>query len=129
MAGKPWPDEEPLTLPPGVEHGTATAYNIHRCHCGPCRDWRRGVEQRKRQRRDGDLPPWSPPGRTHGTISCYNAGCHCADCRAAAARARRVRPSRMRTDLPHACSFCPSTYATERGLRTHVGKIHDSGVA
>ena len=30
----------PRALPPGVEHGTVTAYLDYGCRCDPCRAWR-----------------------------------------------------------------------------------------
>lgn len=42
----------PMTLPPGINHGTSSAYVRHRCRCPQCRAWRRlrGVNEAERRR-------------------------------------------------------------------------------
>lgn len=44
------PYRDPVRLPDGVEHGSPSAYNKHRCRCAPCFEWRRGYDRMKRER-------------------------------------------------------------------------------
>lgn len=53
--------------------------------------------------------------RTHGLVSCYQAGCRCDDCRRAARLYRqKYRPPSMRGTVrhhePRLCVFCGVTF-------------------
>lgn len=59
-----------------VPHGTATAYNRHKCRCEDCRAaW----SEVMRQYRNGG----SRSKAQHGTRSKYTSGCRCDECKRA----------------------------------------------
>jgi hypothetical protein len=55
------PFEPPVTLPPGVHHGTAKAHQMpYRCRCVQCLTWRREYDV-NRPRRDYEPRPKASP--------------------------------------------------------------------
>ncbi len=58
----------------------------------------------------------------HGTRGKYVHGCRCPECTRAERDYRRL--VRMRTDLACACSICPATFRTVRGLNYHEHTVH-----
>lgn len=69
--------------PPGIRHGTRTRYQDYGCRCELCRN-----AQVDYQRRSDLRGSPGSPGRTHGCISTYNAGCDCRQCMDASRDAR-----------------------------------------
>jgi hypothetical protein len=61
--------------------------------------------------------------RTHGTISCYQAGCTCAECRAASAETRQRHRTPGPRDFP--CRWCTRAFTTSRARGQHMRLVHD----
>lgn len=64
--------------------------------------------------------------KTHGTPSCYNAGCRCDDCRKTnRERSRRQRAARNPADAPHGTAGGYTNYGCrcEPCRRAHAASI------